>query len=352
MRLEMAEMGTLLRLDSEVVACHHRTVSPATVPTISVFEATHPLVGDFDIAAWERHNAEQLIELHCRVPDGARFVGREINLQLDQVRLARVIGTAHQVARDLPTISERPADSLAVYIGLRGDALVDCAGFRRIVHPGEVMVCDIDEPLVRTFGQGLEELAVRIPRKAFTNLTGLQSIGAPLVVDSRHDPYARALVRLVGRAVASTAPVPPDEQSVIELVSVLASQTRTGVPHAHRAAARAYIDDHLTDPWLSATHIARGTGISERHLSRVFADADTSVPRQILNRRLDLAYSLLAQGSAPRTADVAARCGFVSMAHFSQAFRSRFGVTAGEVRRSTPRVAEVVQDTTASDSGE
>jgi AraC-like DNA-binding protein len=34
-----------------------------------------------------------------------------------------------------------------------------------------------------------------------------------------------------------------------------------------------------------------------------------------------------------RTSEVAGRCGFTSAAYFSQTFRQRFGVTAGEVRR-------------------
>jgi AraC-like DNA-binding protein len=315
-------------------------VSFAHVPQPREFEATDPSNGACAVAAWERHNAEQLIELQCRVPEGTHFLGREINLQLEQVSLARVLGTAHEVAREPTTIAERPADAIAVYAGLRGDALVDYAGSRRVIHPGEIMVCDVDQPFVRGFGHGLEELAVRVPRQAFVALTGLPSLTTPLVVDSRTDVYARALVRLIGRAVAASTPVAPEEQSVVELVSVLASGVRAGVPHAHRAAARAYIDDHLTDPSLSASHVAAGAGISERHLSRVFGDAGTSVPRQILNRRLDLAYSLLAHAAAPRTADVAARCGFASMAYFSQAFRRRFGVTAGEVRRSSESTAD------------
>lgn len=313
---------------------------PAHVPQLRAFEASDASNGACAVAAWERHNAEQLIELSCRMPDATRFQGREVNLQLEDVSLARVVGTAHDVARDQALIAERPADAIAVYAGLRGDALVDFAGTRRVVHPGEVMVCDVDQPFVRGFGHGLEELAVRVPRRAFATLTGIGSMATPLVVDSRTDVYALALVRLIGRAVAAAVPVVPEEQSVVELVSVLATGVRAGVPHAHRAAARAYIDDHLTDPSLSASHVADGAGISERHLSRVFADAGTSVPRQILGRRLDLAYSLLAHGAAPRTADVAARCGFASMAYFSQAFKRRFGVTAGEVRRSCQSTAD------------
>jgi transcriptional regulator GlxA family with amidase domain len=37
---------------------------------------------------------------------------------------------------------------------------------------------------------------------------------------------------------------------------------------------------------------------------------------------------------APSVAEVAARCGFTSAAYFSHAFRARFGLRAGEVRRA------------------
>ena len=39
-------------------------------------------------------------------------------------------------------------------------------------------------------------------------------------------------------------------------------------------------------------------------------------------------------GLAPPVAEVAARCGFTSATYFSHAFRERFGLRAGEVRRA------------------
>jgi AraC-like DNA-binding protein len=153
------------------------------------------------------------------------------------------------------------------------------------------------------------------------------------VVETGENPYGRALARLVARAVRRESPVPADDQAVLELVAVLATAGGVGLPVANRAAARAFIEENLTDPALSAGDIAVGTGISERHLSRLFAAAGTSVPKHILARRLDAAYSVLTTDKTLRTADVAARCGFTSTAYFSQSFRKRFGVTAGEVRR-------------------
>ncbi|RAC91326.1 AraC family transcriptional regulator, partial [Burkholderia multivorans] len=43
--------------------------------------------------------------------------------------------------------------------------------------------------------------------------------------------------------------------------------------------ARALISEHHRDPGLTASRIARRVGLSERHLSRLFAEAGHSVPQ-------------------------------------------------------------------------
>ena len=299
-------------------------------------EASEGVAAD-EVKRWERHNAESLVPLSCRVPPGVAFRAAQVNLQLERIHLALVRGTAHAVVRDEPLVKAAPVDSIAVYAALCGDALVEHAGKRRVIRPGQLLVCDVDRPFLRGFGHGLEELAVKVPRADFTALTGLATVEQPIVVDAGPgaDPYGRALVRLVGRAVRASSAVPADEQAILELVSVVATGGAVSLGIAHRAAARAFIDDHLADPTLSAADVAAAAGVSERHLSRLFSCADTSVPRHILARRLDLAYSMLRQGAqaVDRTADVAERCGFTSASYFSTAFRRRFGVTAGEVLR-------------------
>jgi AraC-like DNA-binding protein len=139
--------------------------------------------------------------------------------------------------------------------------------------------------------------------------------------------------------------VAADERAVLELVAVLAAGPDADRPAAYRAAARSFIEARLADPGLTAAQVAAATGISERHLSRIFAADGTSVPRYVLERRLQLACAMLADsasggspparpaGSGPVVARVAERCGFTSAAHFSHAFRQRFGQRAGDVRR-------------------
>ena len=299
--------------------------------------ATARIEANRQVELWERHNAESLIALACQPPAARSFEAAEVNLQLERVHLARVRGSRHLVERSADLIEARPAGAIAAYVTIMGEAFFEQDGQRRVLRPGQLLVCDADRPFVRGFGHGLDELAVKVPRPEFSSLTGLATVREPVVVDVRpgQNPHGRALARLVGRAVRRECPVPADEQAVLELVSVLAASSHVGLPVAHRAAARSFIEEHFTDPTLCAADVAAGTGISERHLSRLFAAAGTSVPRHILSRRLDAAYSMLTAEAANslRTSDVAARCGFTSVAYFSQAFRKRFGITAGEVRR-------------------
>lgn len=311
-------------------------ISAVRIPRVRRF-ATVQVEADRQVELWERHNAESLIALACRPPAARPFKAAEVNLQLDQVHLARVRGTRHLVERSADLVEATPAEAIAVYVTIMGEAVFEQDGQRRVLRPGQLLACDADRPFVRGFGHGLDELAVKVPRPAFSALTGLATVRTPVVVDAGpgQNPYGQALARLVARAVRRESPVPADEQAVVELVAVLATSGHVGLPVAHRAAARAFIEEHFTNPMLSAADIASGTGISERHLSRLFAAAGTSVPRHILSRRLDAAYSMLTGDAARalRTAEVAARCGFTSMTYFSQAFRKRFGVTAGEARR-------------------
>ncbi|HUN33835.1 MAG TPA: helix-turn-helix domain-containing protein [Trebonia sp.] len=282
------------------------------------------------VELWESHNASALIGLavHADRP----LEATEVNVQLPRVQLARVAGSPHAVARTTEAIRRDPADAIAVYLLLRGDSWFRTGSGTHAVRAGTAVICEADRPFARGFALGLEELVVKVPHAA---LPGAPAVPEPRQASLAGDPYTRALARVAGRATADGQRVPADEATVLDLVSVLIAGRRASPASAHRAAARSYIEDHLTEPDLGAGRIAAAIGISERQLSRVFAADDTSVPRHILSRRLQLAHALLAgaPGDVP-VAEVAARCGFTSAAYFSHAFAGHFGRRASEVRAS------------------
>jgi AraC-like DNA-binding protein len=289
------------------------------------------------IELWEDHNAAALIGLRCRTSQARGLEAIELNVQLDQIHLARVAGSAHVVERTAELIRRTPADAIAAYVSLRGDATFEHRGGTRMLRPGQVLIFDADRPFLRGFAHGLEELVVKVPRPAFAEITGLTSLRSPVIVDFAHaaDPYAKAMAVLVNRAVRVQGPVPADERTLLELVAVLAAGHETNPSIAYLAAARSFIDAHLRDPRLRAARVAAAIGISERHLSRLFAADGTSIPRYVLARRLQLAHATLtdAAGAELAVAEVAARCGFTSAAYFSQVFHERFGERASEVQR-------------------
>ena len=285
------------------------------------------------VELWEEHNASALIGLAVRTE--RPLEATELNIRLPRLHLARVTGSPHVVERTSGIIGRDPADAVAVYLSFRGRSWFSDAHRTRLLAPGSVLLCETDRPFARGFADGLDELVVRVPRQACAELAGTGRVPAPVVTSFGRDgnSYARALARITKNAARTRQPVPADERTVLDLIAVLLAGQHADRAVAHRAAARSYIADHLTDPSLGAGRIAAATGISERQLSRVFADDGTTVPRHILSCRLELARSLLTGPAAGSVADVAARCGFTSAAYFSHAFRERFGQRAVDVRR-------------------
>jgi AraC-like DNA-binding protein len=291
------------------------------------------------VEMWEAHNATALIGVgvHARSP----LAATEVNVQLPGVQLARVLGSAHVVERSAETIRRAPAGAIAVYLSLRGDSWFHHEGGTAALRAGSVIICQTDQPFTRGFARGLEELVVKVDLATLA-ARGLPPGPAPVLpTDVSADVYARALARAAGqmtRVTSQEAPgavLPADEGTLLDLVMTLAAGHRAAPSVAHRAAARAFIDDHLTEPDLGAARIADAIGISERQLSRVFAADGTSVPRHVLGRRLQLAYSFLASPASRghlSVADVGARCGFTSPAYFSHAFAEHFGQRASDVR--------------------
>ena len=128
------------------------------------------------------------------------------------------------------------------------------------------------------------------------------------------DLHLAGVANLVVRsALALPAPLPTDQ--------------------SRRDEALRFIQQHLADPTLGPERVAAHLGLSVRQLSRVF-EGD-GVANMITEQRLLHAERLLRRlSSSVQIAEVAARAGFPSPAHFSRTYRRRFGVTPREARAS------------------
>lgn len=124
-----------------------------------------------------------------------------------------------------------------------------------------MIVCDSDRPFMRGFSHDLEEIDLQIPREVFLQATGLESLSSPLVVDfARRSLTARTSARLSGRAARASDAQSLDEDLVLRLLSQLVTGSSDDVQSVHLATARAYIEEHLSDPALGAGHAPAVTG--------------------------------------------------------------------------------------------
>lgn len=100
-----------------------------------------------------------------------------------------------------------------------------------------------------------------------------------------------------------------------------------------------YIDAHLAEPSLSPAEVASATGISLRHLHRVFSATDCTMGDYVRRRRLkqcrkDMMDSRFRQRTIT---EIAFSWGFSDTAHFSHAFRKQFGTSPRALRSDPPR---------------
>ena len=149
----------------------------------------------------------------------------------------------------------------------------------------------------------------------------------------------------VGRSleVLSTADWAAMEASLAELVLALVSQLAPDASEASGTATQAAllhrlcqtIERRLDDPELTPARVAQVQGISERYLQKLFEGTGDSFSHYLRERRLQRTAADLANPAeaALPVSEIAYRCGFNDAAHFSRAFRERFGMSPRDFRQ-------------------
>ncbi|MBO9578898.1 MAG: helix-turn-helix transcriptional regulator, partial [Microbacteriaceae bacterium] len=297
--------------------------------------STLGLSGSERIEKWEKHNAEALVGLAAHAIDGAPLEATEVNLQLPRLQFAHVSANPHVVERTADHIARGETDRIALYFSLKGDAFFYQRDVVRLQQPGTLLICDVDQPFLRGFANGLQEYVLVVPREVFEATTDGKVPAQPLVLHFADVPggdvHAAALARLVERSLGDpgTASHAATEESALDLLRTMFSPDAAHSTAAYRRTALDWIERHLSDPTISVSRVAQAVGVSERHLARAFGETGSGVARTILERRLEHARRLLSSPGAPAVRDAAYSSGFVSHAHFSRVFRERYDMTPG-----------------------
>ena len=177
----------------------------------------------------------------------------------------------------------------------------------------------------------------KIGQPALSDVRIMPSGGFTDVFSRTMDAAARALDTLSDIEWAAVS------QSLADLLPTLIRQTAAPAKEVAGSVTQAAIlhricqaiEHRLGDPDLAPTRVAQTEGISERYLQKLFEGTGSSFTHYVRERRLQRTWADL---SSPAEAhhsisEIAYRSGFNDSAHFSRAFRARFGLSPREFRQ-------------------
>lgn len=242
--------------------------------------------------------------------------------------------------------TDQPA-AIWLSILLEGEATLESDRGPVAIAPGDIVYGPTGTAATLRYASRSRQLFVTAPRVALDH-----RLIAPLPPRVGHLVGGEGLSHILSGLLRSTADaledltadqLRPVELALTEfLVAVLAGEGgaaslggAAGARASHLHRIRQTMETLLADPDLTLAKVAEADGISPRYLQKLFATDQESFSRYLLSRRLercrsDLASPLCAQLSISQ---ICYRWGFNSSAHFSRAFRDRFGVTPRDYRR-------------------
>jgi AraC-like DNA-binding protein len=223
-----------------------------------------------------------------------------------------------------------------------GGITIEANGQMHNVGAENMLLIDLEVPHVQHFDRHSEAIVLRVPRKILADRGGFRERRLGLLTPDMAEPDVRAAsetVVLVGQQSGRTSLELRRRQGehLLDIFSVIIDDPYGLASRRSSSAtllrAKRFISQNLGNVDLSVRLIASAVGTSEAHLHRLFRADGHSLMRYVLCHRLELAAELLTRSSERRLhiKEVAYRCGFLNAAHFSRAFRQRFGVS--------PRVA-------------
>jgi AraC-like DNA-binding protein len=212
--------------------------------------------------------------------------------------------------------------------------------------PGSVLFVNPDSYFTEIYREPADLLLLRLPKKALRERGGHDAVQRYLAPDIQC-PDVRAVsefVQCIERHAGMVSPYLSDQlsQHCLDMMDTLL--TRPGKSAARPRIATAFhakqtIIRLLGEQRLSVERIAEEMGVSLNQLNRIMKTDGLSPMRFVWQMRLERASRLLSSPAQGRVSikEVAYRCGFSSEAHFSRAFRNRYGMTPREFLRHSYR---------------
>jgi AraC-like DNA-binding protein len=298
------------------------------------------------LAYWTDMVCSTYVQLDCDATSGATTIEGEITAdELATLQLSRVTSTPQIVRRTAAKIARANEDYFLVSIQTQGEGVIVQDGRSAQLAPGDFALYDSTRPYELRFTGPFQQYVLRLPGATLrTALRDTQSLTASKVSGQRGAGHL--MIGMIQTLAADLDTLAPESATAVaESVTQILVAGLSALPAArrqpvsqltayHREQIKACARQRLRDPGLSATAIAAELRLSPSTLHRCWAGEACSISEWIWAQRLDAARrDLCDPGLRARSVSaIAFSWGFSDAAHFSRAFRARFGCSARELR--------------------
>ncbi len=224
-----------------------------------------------------------------------------------------------------------------------GESVIEQYGGRRVLRSGEWTVIDGSLPHCMINTEETSQISLHIPRGVLSerDFRLASSIGRTVPMSGSVGKLLFDCLRFSLEELEETSE--PTEfdlgTSMLEMFRAAVNQVASERMVASsretiEQRVREYIRRNLNDPSLSVASIANAIGCSGRYIHKIF-EGQESVTRIIWSQRLERCrLELTSAGRRRRTlTELAYQYGFSSSAHFSRAFKERYGVAPSAFRK-------------------
>lgn len=304
--------------------------------------AAHPASKKVDY--WNEITCDALTGLVIDPLDPTGFEGCLTRMQVGELRIAEASAGGSKVRHLRRHVAGLREPLCMLHCQLSGQSVTRQDGREALLEPGDITLCDNTRPYDVYFDHTVSMLVLRVPRSVLERHIAQPEAVAAISLDGssgaaglasrfirdlwQHSPGLNAtrgsqLARIVLDLIAN---------AYLDLPQAVAAGS--SVATARRVQIIQHIEAHLREPALTPASVAQALRMTPRYLHQVFQREQESVGRYILRRRLESCALVLAdplQTTRSITA-IALDHGFCSSAHFSSAFRERYGLTPREYR--------------------
>jgi AraC-like DNA-binding protein len=274
------------------------------------------------------------------------FDGHIAASQAGDVILTRLEANRHRVLRTTSMVRTSDVPYLKIVAPWQGSALVQQQGREACARDGAWVVYDTTGSYEVGNPERVDHLIVMVPKDGLAEhgqrLDGVMArrLGASGISRVALETMRNTYLELphMSEAAARGAGELIKQLVRLSLMELAGQETALTQREALRDRIRAYVQQHLRDPQLSADSIARALNCSRRHLYNAFAGEGESIAAFIQRQRLQACIRELQQAGAdarPIT-DIALSWGFGNPSHFSRVFRDHTGMTPTAFRHAPP----------------